>query len=326
MFWVLWFLVSSAIAQTEITDIQEFAKRIHKKPVPKTIEISERSNLDINRHYSIEEITESGTQLGAISAGAIAIDLETNKQFEVSRFMYVRFFNLQDEQGFRYIKNADGTVKWRIASEEVVQISEELSLYERPTNLTSIETNVPRHEYDKKLILRPEFSFYAGIVQGSYMKDLLNSSSAKNGTSLQYGVHAFTDWDLPIKAGAVFHYEKATYNLGNGTQVLYSSPSFGPQFKSKNFEFFDNPLRFQTQFRFGPFARANTEDVDFKFNSADLMLSIERPIKNKLGEFVLGIYSQTQWLSLKDQTTAVSINPTNGTNRSFGISFSQVIE
>ncbi len=326
MIWLLWPLVSTAIAQTEISDIQEFAKKLPQEKAPEVEKKAKLSPIDLNREITIDEIAASGTQLGAINAGAIALDLETNKKFSIGRFMYVRFFNLQDEQGFRYIQNKDGKIKWRILSEEIVQIKEELVLYEQPTRLTSIETNVPFHEFDKKLTIRPEFSFYAGMVQGGYMKDLFNSDSAKNGTSLQYGLHAFTDWKLPIKAGAVFHYEKATYNLGSGSQILYSSPSFGPQFKSKEFEVFEHPIRFQTQFRFGPFARASVDDANFKFNSADLLISIERPIKNHFGEFVFGLYSQTQWLSLKDQSTPVSLNPSNATNRSIGLSFSQVIE
>jgi hypothetical protein len=162
------------------------------------------------------------------------------------------------------------------------------------------------------------------------MKDLFNDENANSGVTNQYGVHVAADWNVPVKAGLVFHYEKSSYDLAGGGNVYYSCPSFGPQFKTKDLDFWGALIRFQTQFRVSPFARASAEttqgNVDFKFNSADLLVGAEHPIQNKLGEFVLGVYFQSQWLNIKDQPEIVSINASNEANKSFGLSFAQVFE
>jgi hypothetical protein len=89
-------------------------------------------------------------------------------------------------------------------------------------------------------------------------------------------------------------------------------------------------LRFQTQLRIGPFAKANAETIygngSFKFNSTDLLVSMERPFKNDWGEFVLGFYSQSQWLSIVDQKVNVNLKASNAINQSYGFSISQVFQ
>ncbi len=278
----------------------------------------------------MDEIKNSGTQMGAVQGGVPFRDLKTNKNFTVSRRMFVRYFNQEDEHGFKYVQNKDGTITWRVLSRYVEPIKEELALYVPPLRYTPAPENIVRAEYDKKLSIPPEVSFYTGVVQGDFMKDLFNDNKAKSGLSNQYGLHFFTQWKLPIKAGGVLHYEKASYRLDNGGQVLYQAPSLGPQFKTKEFEIFGQPIRFQTQFRFSPFAKAAAETIAgkviYRFNSADLLTSIERPIKNRFGEFVLGFYFQSQWLNLKDQSQAVNVKATNETNKSFGLSLAQVFE
>jgi hypothetical protein len=230
----------------------------------------------------------------------------------------------------KYLRDEDGSVKWKIRGEAVEPIKDALTLYVPPHRYTPAPDNIVRAEYDKKLSIPPEVSFYAGLVQGDYMSDLLNDNEARSGLSNQYGLHFFTQWKLPIKAGAVLHYENATYKLSNGGQVYYSSLSFGPQFKTREFELAGHPLRFQTHFRVSPFSRASADtaagNVTFKFNSADLLASLERPIKNRYGEFVLGLYLQSQWLNLKNQSAPVQVEASNETNKSFGLSFAQVFE
>lgn len=336
MIWLLLLLTTPAFAQTDLSAIKGLESKLPSfndyKQSDDEIEIQRKDNKyqPPQKIISLEEIKQSGTQMGAINPGVPIQKLSDFKSVKVTKSMYVKFFNLEDEQGFKYVQNNDGSVTWRILSRYVEPIKEELSLYVPPTQYTPAPDNIVRAEYDKKLTIPPEISFYTGIVQGNYIKDLFNDNKAGSGLSNQYGIHFFTQWKLPIKAGGVFHYEKASYRLDNGGQVLYSSPSIGPQFKTKDFEIFGHPIRFQTQFRVSPFARATGKtaagETTFKFNSADLLASIERPIKNRFGEFVLGFYTQTQWLNIKDQSTNVQVDSTNATNRSFGLSFAQVFE
>lgn len=294
------------------------------------IQRSTRKYLPPKRIIPLEKIKQSAVFYGAVRVGKHVRDIESNKNHEIKKLMYVRYYGLEDENGFKYLINKDGTIKWMVRSEYVEPIKEELALYEPPLRYTPAPTNIVRADYDKKLSVFPEVSFYTGMAQGDFMADLFEDTTARSGVSNQYGVHFFTQWKLPVKVGAVLHYERASYELNGGGKVIYSSPSLGPQIKSRDFEFAGQPLRFQTQFRVSPFAKAEADTIygsgTFKFNSADLMASLERPVKNRFGEFVLGLYLQTQWLNIKDQDVPVSLKASNETNKSYGISFSQVFE
>jgi hypothetical protein len=336
MFWLLFLFTTSAFAQIDTSAIRELDDQLpdysqtYETPEEKEFTALDRKFNPPKKIVSMEEIIKSGTQKGAVSPGYPMVNLSTNKNETITKLIYVNYFNLEDENGFKYIKNKDGSVQWRIKSDYVEPMKQELVLYEPPHRYTPAPDNIVRTEYDKKLSIPPEVSFYVGTVQGSYMSDLFDDEKAKSGISNQYGIHFFTQWKLPIKAGAVIHYEKSSYDLAGGGQVIYSAPSFGPQFKTRDFELFGHPLRFQTQFRVSPFAKATAETVNgpitFKFNSADLLASIERPIKNRFGEFVLGLYMQNQWLNMKEQPKFVNVRATNETNKSFGLSFAQVFE
>src|SRR5690606_20519668 len=131
---------------------------------------------------------------------------------------------------------------WRIRDTHVEPIKQELALYEPPLTYTPAPENIVRADYDKKLNILPEFSFSSGLVVGDFMKDLFNDNKARSGISNQYGIHFFSDWKLPVKAGAVIRYERASYKLSNGSKVLYSSPSFGPQLKTKDFDLAGHPM------------------------------------------------------------------------------------
>lgn len=335
MIWLLVLLTIPAFAQTDLSAIQDLDDELpnyqNYKQSDEEIEF-QRQNRRYRPPYRIikqDEIEKSGIASGAIRAGAYLRDIKTNKLLKVTKPIYVEYFRQEDEQGFKYLQSKNGEVKYKVLSDSVEPIKEELNLYVPPHTYTPAPENIVRTEYDKKLSIPPEFSFYAGTVRGDFMKDLFEDNKARSGISNQYGLHFFTDWKLPIKAGAVIHYEKSSYQLDNGGKVVYSSPSLGPQFKTKDFEIFSNPIRFQAQFRVSPFATARAEtvngNVSLKFNSADFLVSIERPIENRFGQFVLGLYSQTQWLNLRQQPSA-NLHATNETNKSIGLSFAQVFQ
>ena len=336
MFWPVLLFSTVAFAQIDTSAIRDLDDQLpdYSQSYQSPEEIEYRQH---NRKFSppkkivpMDHILYSKTKRGALNPGYPIVNLETNKQHTITKPIFVDYFNLEDENGFKYIRNKDGSVQWRVKSDYVEPIKEELIIYEPPHRYTPAPDNIVRAEYDKKLSIPPEVSFYVGTVQGNYMSDLFDDEKAKSGLSNQYGLHFFTQWKLPIKAGVVIHYEKSSYDLASGGQIIYSAPSFGPQFKTRDFELLGQPLRFQAQFRVSPFAKATAETVNgsvtFKFNSADLLASIERPIKNRYGEFVLGLYVQNQWLNMKEQPQFVNVEATNQTNKSLGLSLSQVFE
>lgn len=337
MWWIL-LLSFSALAQNDLdSDLDAIRKLDDELPTDYADQgdfIEQRKHTPSHRHpfrkTTMKQILESGTEHGYVKQGRTLIRISDNKAVELTGELYGKFYRLQDEHGFKYIQSNDGSCVYKIKSSSFHSVEPELALYEPPLRYTPAPTNIIRSDVDKKLRILPEVTMLVGMVQGDYMKDLFNDEKAESGQSNQYGLHFATDWKLPIMAGAVVHYEKASYNLSGGGKVNYSSPSLGPQFKTKDINIGEFPIRFQTQFRVSPWARAHGETtrgtVDFKFNSADLLLSAEHPIKNRFGQFVLGLYFQSQWLSIKDQPELVKVNATNEVNKSFGLSLAQVFE
>lgn len=277
----------------------------------------------------MEEIKASETELGSVLRGVPLVRLSDNQVLTLSKPIYLRYYKRQDEFGYKYLINKDGTTTFKVLNDYVEPIRDELVLYEPPLKYTPAPLVINKTEWDRKLALSPEVSLYIGMTQADYMADLFNDSEARSGSTNQYGVHLFADWNLPLKVGLVVHYEKSSFNLTNGN-ATYSAISFGPQLKTRDFEVAAIPLRFQTQMRVSPLAKVTAETqngpIDFKFNSVDLLSSLERPIKNGWGEFVLGVFFQAQWLNIKDQPEIVSLEASNAINKSFGINFSQVFQ
>ena len=278
----------------------------------------------------MKEIVESGTERGHVKSGATFIRLSDGKAVTLAQSFFGKFYRLSDDSGYKYIQNNDGSVVFKMHQSQFNLIEPELAMYEPPLIYTPAPVIKYRADYDKKLSILPEVTYLFGAVNGKYMSDLFNDTKASTGTASQFGLHFATRWKLPVTAGLVLHYEKASYGLTGGGSISYSSPSFGPQFKTTDFDLWGAPVRFQTQFRVSPLAQAQGKtasgDVNFKFNSADLLFGVEVPVKNFLGEFVVGAFYQNQWLNIRDQPEAVNLTATNEINSSFGLSLAQVFE
>lgn len=336
MFWLFLILASPAFGQAlDLSAVRALEEKLPEYGL-KRAEASDLDKIRQERRYrpptriiTFSEIKKSGTELGSVKKGAALKRLSDNQLYTLGKPIYLRSYRLPDEHGYKYLVNQDGTTTFKMKGEYIESIEPELVLYEPPHKYTPAPLNILKAEYDSKLSLKPELSFYTGFVQGNFMADLFNDPEARAGTTNQYGVHLFAEWDLPLKAGLVIHYEQSQYNLREGS-ISYSSLSFGPQLKTRDFHLGEFPLRFQTQFRISPLARASAETtngtVDFKFNSADFLNSLEHPIKNSWGEFVIGVFFQTQWLNLKDQPEIVSVKASNELNKAIGINFSQVFQ
>lgn len=335
MWWIL--LSFSAFAQEEL-DLSAIKKIEEKLPSTRYFqdEPVTKKLLRKPRHQHpfqkvrMGQIIESGTEYGHVKAGKFLVRLEDNQKIEVAEEFYGKFFRMQDEYGYKYLQSNDGKCLFKLRSEFFTSVNPELELYEPPLKYTPAPTNIIRADYDKDLTFSPEASISGGYVIGSYMKDLFNDENAGLGLTSQYSFEATTKWKHPIKPGMVFSYEKSFYNLKGNGRVIYTSPSFGPVFKSKDFYIATYAVRIHTQFRVSPYAKAFAQtvngDVTFDFNSADLFIKAEHPMKNLFGEFLLGIYFQSQWLNIKDQPEIISVSPSNQTNKSFGFSLAQVFE
>lgn len=336
MWWLL--LISSSVFAQDDADLKAINDLADSIPSAEYVERSDEKieRKETSRHRNpnkivpMSSILASGIEHGHVKSGRFLIRISDNKLVEVTEAFFAKFYRLPDELGYKYIVGKDGSCLYKMKLDYFNTVEPELALYETPLKYTPAPSNIPRRDMDKKLHIRPEVSFLIGATQGSYMKDLFNDEKASSGITTQVGAQVATDWKLPIKAGLVLHYERTSYDLSGGGKIAYSAFSFGPQFKTRDLDIFGKPIRLQTQFRVSPFARADAElnnrDVAFKFNSSDLMASIEHPLSNRLGEFVLGVFYQVQWLNLKDQSEVVSVNSTNETNNSFGLSFSQVFK
>jgi len=323
--------------EIDLTTIQQIDEQL---PAFNEIDLTKEYNHSIirkeNKYSSPNKVVpwvkiqESANSLGSIKGGSPIVRLEDNKTFITEKTIWVKYYTLEDENGFKYLINKNGETTLRIDSRYVRPIQQEISLHVPPTKYTPATEKKLEAEYDKNLNFRPEVSFYSGYVMGDFMKDLFNDSNARTGFSNQFGAHLFADWKLPLKVGGVLHFERATYGLKEDGKINYQSLSFGPQFKTKDFELAGLAYRFQLQIRVSPFAKVNAETssgaVNFNFNSTDLLTTFEHPMKNTLGEFVLGVFTQSQWLNFREQPEIVSVRASNKTNTSLGLFLSQVFE
>jgi hypothetical protein len=335
---VMWFLFFPliALAQEDI-DLSEVRKLEENLPTMEHIDsqseviqrLSESKHRPPGRPIPLKEIKNSGTLYGAIPEGVTLTNFETGQHQVTTKHFFVKYYRLEDEFGYKYLLNEDGACLYKVKSDDVADIKEETALYVPPLRYTPAPVNMMKREFDKKLEFNPQFSFYAGFVNSRYMRDLFDDKEANTGISTQYGLHLSTDWDLPVNTGLVLHYEKANYNLAGGS-ASYTALSFGPQFFTREFNLFSEIWRLQTQFRISPFARVEAQSSagsrSFKFNSADLLISLDHPINNAWGEFLVSPFVQIQWLNLKNQTEPVSVKASNETNNTFGIALSQVFE
>lgn len=335
MFWILLVLPLNLLAETSFPEIKELEDSLPTayqdlRSDDEEIIRQETKYLPPKRIIKLSTILESGTQKGAIPRGVPLFDIETNQTFYVQELIYVDYFKLEDELGYKYIKGKDGSVKWKILSRHVDPIKEELNLYIPPHIYTPAPKDIRRSNYDRYIAILPEAVIQFGLTTPNFMKELFMNPKLESGQTFIVGANAYTQWKLPIKVGLTLKYESTTYSTGDGGNVKYTSPSLGPIIKTKDFVVFDRPFRFYADFRLSPLATASIQTSyfknKFKFNSTDLGVGVELPYKNRWGEFVLGAFSQTQWLNIKDQEILVNITASNKTNQLFGLSLSQVFE
>ncbi len=336
--WFLLLLPLFAFAQNDIdvSAVQDLEDILPDNDIPRDayrnipFERKKRGFQPLVKKIGLEEIIASGTTESYLKAGSIIYRISDDKPFRTSKEMYLKMYKLEDEQEFRYLENNDKTCKYKVSSERITRIGDTIALYEPPTRFTPAPENIIRTEYDKKLKLVPEAAFYAGLVQSRYIRDLFNDQKARTGDTNQYAFHLFTEWKLPVKVGGSFHYERSSYNLSGNGLVFYESLSIGPQFRTQDFDLFETNWRLTTQIRVSPFAKLRGEtvngNINFKFNSTDLMSSVEHPWSNRFGQFVIGAFHQIQWLNIKDQPEIVSLRASNQTNQSFGLFLSQVFQ
>jgi hypothetical protein len=336
MWWLLFIpLFTQAQEEAELNQLRELEKKI-KTTVDTSYssdEFKKPSSLRYSHPYkkvTLKQILQSGTEHGHVKAGTTLLRIKDNHPVELSESFYGKFYKLQDDMGYRYIENNNGDCEYKMKTEHFDSIELELALYEPPTKYTPAPKNKLQKEFDRSLNWRPEASFMAGIVQGNYMVDLFNDQKAQTGLTTNYGFQIDANWKMPIKPGLAFQYEKSNYNLKGGGKIEYSSFSFGPQFKTKDFDFLGYEMRFKTQLRAGPFAKANARtqngNIAFNFNSTDLLLNIEHPTKNSWGQFAFGLFYGAQWLSMKNQPEIISVKASNEINKSFGFTLAQVFE
>ncbi len=276
-----------------------------------------------------EKIEKSGTSLGSIRAGVPIARIQDNKKFTLDKKIFVKYFNQEDENQFKYLLSKNNQILYKIDSRYVIPINEDIDLYETPHHFQSITDPIKKTEYDDDLKLNLGFGIYSGYVSADFVKDLTNNSTA-NGISNQFSLQSSLDWNYFLKPGLILNYEKIDIQISNGNRANYQTFSFGPQLKTKNFDVNNFAYRFQIQMRVSPYSKLNLflneTNNNFNFNSTDFLISTEFPIENKLGEFFWGPFFNSQTLNFKNQPEIVSIRSSNKTNLTLGLHFVQVFK
>lgn len=335
MWWLLLFAAPLSAQELDLKAIQDLRDEL---PSVSPREPYETPEVTTRRYrfeppvkvISMDAILASPKKIGVLKEKSQIVYLSDEQKAITQAAINIRYFSLPDEHGFAYLVDQFDFVYAKVLEDRIESLMPILEMREAPTVYTPRPLDLVEPENDGDVNLRPELAYYLGIVNGSYMKDLFNDSKAQSGTTNQFGAHLMTDWKLPVRAGITVHYEKSIYQLSSNGSVDYSALSFGPIIKTRDFEPGGFILRGQLQYRISPYAKATAPNqngtTEFRFNSSDLLISLEHPVKNQWGEFNWGVFHQSQWLSLKDQNRILDIRATNETNKSFGISVSQVFQ
>jgi len=274
------------------------------------------------------KITSSGISRSSIKVGAPIIRIKDYKRLSVSKEIVAYHYNLEDENGFKYIISKDQSVKFKIDSKYLQNIKRELDLYVPPSTYSEYNRELEKVYYDEKLNFNFEANVYAGYVQGNFFKDLLNESKSVSGQLTQINVGTHLNWKYVIKPGFVLNYDKTLYYFSEEGKGTYQSLSLGPQFKTQNLKFKTVDYLLQIQFRISPFSKlivsSDSGIQNFSFNSSEVAFSLEFPSQNFLGEFSWGFFLNSQWLNLKNQTEGVNIRASNKSNLGSGLKLGQV--
>jgi hypothetical protein len=279
---------------------------------------------------ALDKILESGTAIGSIKAGIPLVRITDNKVFSAPKSIYIKYFLLEDEHGFKYLADTKNNLFFKVDSRYVSSLKADTALYDSPEEFNVVSSKTQTIEFDKNFNWNFELSFFTGLTQAYYIQDLFNQETQTLGMTNQIGLGLFTNWKYPILAGIVSHFNRSDYKLTSGDSAQYQSLSIGPQIKTQTFSTFDLNFRFQVQGRIGIYshlvANLGENQTEFDFSSTDILASVEFPQKNSLGEFNYGIFINNQWLNIKNQTEIVKLRAANQVNLSFGLALTQVIE
>jgi hypothetical protein len=323
-----------ALTETEVDSAADESMAIRKleQILPHSEITRETPPEEVRPHLpqiTLQQIKASGTKLVAVREGTEITKLSDGSKYFLNKLSYFRVYNLQDHLGYNYILNSKGDDQYLVEGQQAEPIDEVTNLYRAPHQYTPAPKNIWRAEYDSRLTILPEARLSLGLARGDFMRDLFEDTQAVSGLSSHVAASLFTQWQLPVRVGAGINYEASKYQLSSGGAVHYSALSAGPIFRSKDFDL-HWPVRFQAQFRVTPFSQLEAHTVtgthQLKFNAAELYLAAETPIKNWLGEYVMGAYFMAQWLNLRNQSVPVNLNPSNESNKSWGFTISQVFQ
>lgn len=283
----------------------------------------------IIRPIKWEEIKRGGTEKIHLKENASIIRLKDQEKIFLPAGKFITVFSVPDEHGFKYILTDAKSIDYKVHFSHLEPIKLVTDLYEPPHHYT-VAPPIFIKKFDRSLRIIPEATLRTGFQSGDFMRDLFRGADGK-GHAQQYSASVFTEWELPLKVGFAAALENATYGLEDGGKVYYSSPSFGPLFQSRDYNLGEDFLiRGAAELRYSPFAQARSEspagDQNLKFNSTDFLISLKHPIENGLGNFLLGVFYQLQWLNIKNQDELVDIQTSQATNKSFGLTFSQAFK
>lgn len=328
---LLCLLISSAQAQG-LTELRELSQLTKPSPIFSDGKepIKLRKNINkydpVYQNVGLEEILSSPEELAVLKPGTYIYRLDNSQKLLLDKDIYIRFHRLPDEQGFKYLVNKNGDILFKARTEDIHSIAPETVMYEPPHSYTP----APEREkilWDGKLKNNIELALAVSMMRADFLQDLLNLDSAPTGQMNHIGVNYLADWKWPVKVGLAAYYQRARYNTDGGT-TNFSSVSFGPVFKTKNFYPLEVPVRLQAQIRYSPFGKMDVNisrgSTGFDFNTTDLVVGIEFPLKNRWGEFVLSLFTHYQWMSLKNQEEIVNIESSSKPNQALGFGISQV--
>jgi hypothetical protein len=327
-----------------------FSFNLFAQPELDTKDIEEITNKDVDlqnlpvvdnidreyfRRYSsplksidIEVIKSSPIERLVVRKNTSFVKIENNSIYYGKDSFIVKGHTQPDEQGFIYVVDKNGNVKYKVHIDSTEPLKEELILHEPPKYFSVVnDKKIKKKEFDQDLEFSPEPFFHYDLVWAEFTRDLLDDPNAYSAKGYRYGANFLVNWKTNFRYGLAAEYQEVDHQLKDGN-AKFSAITLGPVFHSSSFSIFDNPCEISASALWGIKADLVTEESDgasrsYRLAPMNISIAIDRPFKNSYGDFRFGIEYRKQWVDVLSSSEDVRLNTTSTTNNFLGFYVAQ---
>lgn len=257
---------------------------------------------------NLKQIAKSKTFLAFIKRGVKLVNIYTGDIKYLPKDLTARLHTLTDNDGFKYLKNRNGTLSFKVLSNKVVKIKDIATLYIPPKEFKPVVNKIDLKYDDDNLLLETNYKTSLGLSSSRFAQNLTkkNQTSAINA---KFSIETLVDMTIPYQAGISFSIENM-YGSSSSNKYQFRTIQLGPIFKTKrNKNGYSYYLNANTSV-FSEFI--NTEgqsEAKYKITDRNLNIGFEKIYKTHFfGKVLLGLNYQRKWIIGTKQNSFLELN------------------